>query len=319
MIELLHNFQTLPAKNNKMTCQNPSTANSQLISEIIVLSRQFILARTEKGTCFTFNRLTHETMLINKNEQETIRSAFHNMVNNSIFIVSVKHRDFSSRMKCRSVSLEDLRQGRTKGRRLFKNFTLQYPDFVEVDDLNRKVVTKHTVDKCFRVWDLGTYEMLYVLRHDYLFEFKICNGVMLLMYEYLNLRNRALSSDNSSLNMVDPPNTMPMSIINVNDGKPITSFFYKQKEDQEFEFLEQYNEKLLVKYKDQPLEIKNVLTNQVVHIPNFQTPEAFIFVYEKEIFLALKQGKIVIYNSNGQVLSNFDNQTLFTQEPALDY
>jgi len=161
--------------------------------------------------------------------------------------------------------------------------------------------------------------MLYVLRHDYLFEFKICNGVMLLMYEYLNLRNRALSSDNSSLNMVDPPNTMPMSIINVNDGKPITSFFYKQKEDQEFEFLEQYNEKLLVKYKDQPLEIKNVLTNQVVHIPNFQTPEAFIFVYEKEIFLALKQGKIVIYNSNGQVLSNFDNQTLFTQEPALDY
>ena len=40
---------------------------------------------------------------------------------------------------------------------------------------------------------------------------------------------------------------------------------------------------------------------------------------EKEIFLALKQGKIVIYNSDGQVVSNFDNQTLFTQEPALDY
>lgn len=81
---------------------------------------------------------------------------------------------------------------------------------------------------------------------------------------------------------------MPMSIINVNNGNPITSFFYKQKEDQEFEFLEQYNEKLLVKYKDQPLEIKNVLNDQVVKVPNFHTPEAFIFVYEKEIFLALK-------------------------------
>lgn len=41
-----------------------------------------------------------------------------------------------------------------------------------------------------------------------------------------------------------------MSIIDVNNGKSITSFFYKQKEDLEFEFLEQYNEKLLVKYKD---------------------------------------------------------------------
>lgn len=220
-----------------------------------MLSHEFILARTERGTCFTFNRLTHETMLVNKNEHETIRSAFLNLVNNSIFIVSVKHRDYSSRMKCRSVSLSDLRQGRTKGQRLFKNFTLQYPDFVEVDDLNRKVVTKHTVDKCFRVWDLGSYEMLYVLRHDYLFEFKICNGVMLLMYEYLHLRSQADAESD------DQPHTMPMSIINVNNGKPITSFFYKQKEDEEFEFLEQYNEKLLVKYKDQPLEIKNVLND----------------------------------------------------------
>lgn len=88
-------------------------------------------------------------------------------------------------MQCRSVSLEDLRLGNTTGQKLFKNFTLQYPDFVEVDDLNCKVVTKHSQDKSFRVWDLGTYEMLYVLRHDNLFEFKICNGVMLLMYDYI--------------------------------------------------------------------------------------------------------------------------------------
>ena len=32
-----------------------------------------------------------------------------------------------------------------------------------------------------------------------------------------------------------------------------------------------------------------------------------MFVYEKEMFLALKQGKIVIYNSDGVVISNFDN------------
>jgi hypothetical protein len=104
-------------------------------------------------------------------------------VNNSVFIVSVKCKNNLSKMQCRSVSLEQLQQGNTKGLKLFKNFTLQYPDFVEVDDLNNKVVTKHSIDKCFRVWNLGTYEMLYVLRHDNLFEFKICNGVMVLMFE----------------------------------------------------------------------------------------------------------------------------------------
>jgi hypothetical protein len=86
---------------------------------------------------------------------------------------------------------------------------LQYPDFVEVDDLNRKVVTKHSADQCFRVWDLGTYEMLYVLRNRYLYEFKICNGVMLLMFDQIN-------------------NNMPMTILNVHTGKPIKDFYYKK-------------------------------------------------------------------------------------------
>ena len=67
-----------------------------------------------------------------------------------------------------------------RGTKLFTNFTLQYPDFVEVDDLNQKVVTKHSFEKCFRIWDLGSYKMLYVLRDENLLDFKICNGVMLL-------------------------------------------------------------------------------------------------------------------------------------------
>jgi hypothetical protein len=73
-------------------------------------------------------------MLINKNENETIRSTFLNTVNNSIFIVSVKSKSFVSIMKCRAISVSNLMNGNTKGTRLFKRFTLQFPDFVEVDD-----------------------------------------------------------------------------------------------------------------------------------------------------------------------------------------
>ena len=132
-----------------------------------------------------------------------------NQVNDSVFIVSVKCKNNLSKMQCRSVSLSQLQSGDTKGKKLFENFTLQYPDFVEVDDLNYKVVTKHSIDKCFRVWDLGTYKMLYVLRHENLFEFKICNGVMVLMFEYID-------------------QLMPMTILDVNTGEPIMSFNFQK-------------------------------------------------------------------------------------------
>lgn len=235
---------------------------------------------------------------MNKNKRETIKSTFLNLVNNSIFIVSVKQNantPYLSSMQCRSVSLKNLEEGNTKGQRLFGNFTLQYPDFVEVDDLNRKVVTKHSQDKCFRVWDLGTYEMLYVLRHDYLYEFKICNGVMLLMFDQVD-------------------NSMPMTILNVHTGKPIMNFCYQKQEDLEYEFLEQYNEKILIKYRDKPLKIHDVLTNKSSTVKNFETPEAFIFVYEKELFLSLKDGKIRLYSINGDIISDFGDQCVYSQE-----
>lgn len=43
---------------------------------------------------------------------------------------------------------------------------------------------------------------------------------------------------------------MPMSIIDVHNGSMIKSFLFKQHKNYEFEFVEQFNEKLLVKYKN---------------------------------------------------------------------
>lgn len=276
----------------------PSNFNS--IDEVIVLGGEFIVARTQRGICFAYNRYTHKTFVVNKNEREQIKSTFLNEVNCSIFIVSVKQKNYMSKMQCRSVSFEDLKAGRTKGKKLFGKLTLQYPDFVEVDDLNRKVVTKHSQEKCFRVWDLGSYELQYVLYHDHLFEFKICNGVMLLMFDYIN-------------------NIMPMTILDVETGKTIKSFsFEKEQDGAEFEFLEQYNEKLLVKYKDQPLKIIDVNTRELTTIPNFITPEAFIFIYEKEVFLSLKDGGIKLYSIEGNLITDFNQEVLYSQEPESD-
>lgn len=55
-----------------------------------MLGSEFIVARTTRGICFAYNILSHQTLVINKNKREQIKSTFLNQVNCSIFIVAVK-------------------------------------------------------------------------------------------------------------------------------------------------------------------------------------------------------------------------------------
>jgi hypothetical protein len=50
-----------------------------------------------------------------------------------------------------------------KGEKLFKDFTLRWPDFIEFDELNGKIITKHSAEEAYRVWSLGTYQLQFVL------------------------------------------------------------------------------------------------------------------------------------------------------------
>jgi len=45
------------------------------------------------------------------------------------------------------------------GVKLFKDFTLRWPDFVEFDELNQKIITKHSIEDSYRVWCLQTYQL----------------------------------------------------------------------------------------------------------------------------------------------------------------
>jgi hypothetical protein len=90
-----------------------------------------------------------------------------------------------------------------------------------------------------------------------------------------------------------------MSLINVHSGKEIQKFEFS-KVNNEIEFLEQFNEKIMIKSKDKKLKIYNALEETLKEVEGFEAPEAFIFLYEKEKFLTLKDGKIEIWTSEGQ-------------------
>ena len=60
----------------------------------------------------------------------------------------------------------------------------------------------------------------------------------------------------------------------------------------EIEFLEQFNERIMIKTKNAELMIYDTWSNQKITVAGFEAPEAFIFLYEKEKFLTLKEGII---------------------------
>mmetsp|Transcript_31746 Transcript_31746/g.31024 ORF Transcript_31746/g.31024 Transcript_31746/m.31024 type:complete len:143 (-) Transcript_31746:512-940(-) len=126
----------------------------------------FIISLTISGICSLYNKYTQEQRILNANGREKIRSIFHNQLNDSVFIVSVKERQDSSKMKCRTLPISSIKKGESRGMKLFSEFVLRWPDFIEFDELNGKIVTKHTEQNSYRIWSLESYQLLYVLNHE---------------------------------------------------------------------------------------------------------------------------------------------------------
>lgn len=69
----------------------------------------------------------------------------------------------------------------------------------------------------------------------------------------------------------------------------------------------------MYKTRGKPLTIINCQDRSSREAPSFSPPEAFIFLYEKEKFLTLKEGRIEIWTSEGILLTDFDGRQLCTR------
>lgn len=115
-------------------------------------------------------------------------------------------------------------------------------------------------DECsLRVWDIQNYTLLYVLSHEELAEFKICNGVIMLILEKQGAK-------------------LPMRIHNVHTGVLLHEVNYESVNlvDDEragsgsIKFIEQFNEYLLIQLKESDvLQVLNLVTQQTTEIVKF--------------------------------------------------
>ncbi|KAI4331663.1 hypothetical protein MLD38_029826 [Melastoma candidum] len=262
----------------------------------IVAAHDIVFALNHSGVCAAFSRETNERIcFLNVTPDEVIRSLFYNKNNDSLITVSVYASDNFSSLKCRSTRIEYIRRGLPDaGFALFESESLKWPGFVEFDDVNGKVLTYSAQDSIYKVFDLKNYTMLYSISDKHVQEIKISPGIMLLIF------NRSSSH-------------VPLKILSIEDGTVLKSFHHLLHRNKKVDFIEQFNEKLLVKQENENLQILDVRNTEVMEVnqTEFMTPSAFIFLYENQLFLTFRNRMVSVWNFRGEPVTSFEDHLLW--------
>jgi len=262
----------------------------------IVAAKDLLFGLTQTGVCTAFHRDTKRRVcFLNTAPDEVIRSLFYNKSNESLITVSVFREDNYSSLNCRSTPLRYIRNRNTEeGFALFQSESLRWPGFVEFDDVNGKVLTYSAKEKIYKVWGLENYNLLYSIQEEGIQEIKISPGIMLLIYERSN-------------------DFVHLKIVAIETGEVLKSFKHQLDGKKKVDFIEQFNEKLLVKQDGGNLEIFDVHTgerNEVLST-DFLTPTAFIFLYESLSFLTFLANTVRTWDFRGDPISRFEDHILW--------
>ncbi|XP_072953639.1 uncharacterized protein [Typha angustifolia] len=261
----------------------------------IVGAKDVIFALTLSGLCVAFSRTTNKRIcLMNVRPDELVRSIYYNKINDSLITVSSYTLENNSKLRCRTTPIECIRRNHLEsGYLLFENESLRCPGFVEFDDVNGKVLTFSAKTSTYKVFDLKNYDFLYSIRDKDIVEIKISPGVMLLIYKKVGRQ-------------------IPLTVMSVEDGEKMKSFSLLI-ENRRLDFIEQFNEKLLIKQDDSNLKILDVRNMKLTDVDKneFRTPSAFIFLYENNLFLTFRDRTAAVWNFDGKLVTTFEDHKLW--------
>ncbi|KAG5224516.1 serine/arginine repetitive matrix protein [Salix suchowensis] len=263
----------------------------------IVAARDIVFALAQSGVCAAFSRDTNQRIcFLNVTPDEVIRSLFYNKNNDSLITVSVYASDNFSSLKCRSTRIEYIRRGQPDaGFALFESESLKWPGFVEFDDVNGKVLTYSAQDSIYKVFDLKNYTMLYSIA-DKMFK-RLRSGIPGIML----------------LILTKTSGCVPLEILSIEDGTVLKSFNHLLHRNKKVDFIEQFNEKLLVKQENENLQILDVRNFDLTEVSRteFMTPSAFIFLYENQLFLTFRNRTVAVWNFRGELVTSFEDHLLW--------
>ncbi|CAI9259836.1 unnamed protein product [Lactuca saligna] len=99
----------------------------------------------------------------------------------------------------------------------------------------------------------------------------------------------------------------------VEDGTVLKTFNHLLHRNRKVDFIEQFNEKLLVKQENENLHILDVRNSELTEVSRteFMTPSAFIFLYEKQLFLTFRNKTVDVWNFRGELVTSFEDHLLW--------
>ncbi|KAL9315144.1 hypothetical protein ACSQ67_016145 [Phaseolus vulgaris] len=106
---------------------------------------------------------------------------------------------------------------------------------------------------------------------------------------------------------------IPLKIISIEDGTVLKVFNHLLHRNKKVDFIEQFNEKLLVKQENENLQILDVRNAELMEVSRteFMTPSAFIFLYENQLFLTFRNRTVSVWNFRGELVTSFEDHQLW--------
>lgn len=293
---MMNNTKLLPFVFSGFSPMQPLAASSRPISEIVITDK-LILALDSAGACSVFSRDSGLQLLQLTSPLQRIRTLFLNRLQDSVVMVFTREEEQLSRLHCESYDCATLAQGSLRPTALFTEEDLSHPGFVEFDEVNGKVVTRSGNTGVFKLWSLQNYSLCYTLDHKDAEELRITRSLLLLI-------------------LTPHATQLPLKLLNIETGRLLNAYVLDIIQNRAIELVEQFHEFLLFKQVDECLHILNLLTLSHVKVERFVTPQAFLFLPQQMLFIAIKGGVMDTWSFDGrQIASITTTSPLLTNVP----
>lgn len=258
----------------------------------IVSTPSLLFIITSLWHCICIDKDTFSLKFDLNQPNERSRTIFYNRHKNTMILVCVQSSSGNERLKCRSYNLNSIEQGILDCEELFNREDLRTPGFLEFDDINKLVLTKSASTSEYKFWSLENYSLLFTIADPFVEEIRLTTELVMLIH--------SPQTSNVICKLCSIPN-----------GNVLDVFDISIKPQRLIELLELFGKYLLIKQFGEPLIILNLFDHSYIRISGFLSPQNFIYLHERKLFLALRSCVVEVWNFEGKLVCAY-NAPLFT-------
>ncbi|RLN31238.1 hypothetical protein C2845_PM05G17150 [Panicum miliaceum] len=109
------------------------------------------------------------------------------------------------------------------------------------------------------------------------------------------------------------PSYVSLKILSIVDGKPIKSFKHLLHPNKKVDFIDHFNEKLLVKQECENSQILGVWNSELIEINDTKlvNPQALVVLHERNLILIFQNRRAAVWNFQGELVTSFEDHLLW--------